>query len=114
MFGKNNYPKKVIAGCFLVAALMLAPYIISAQMPEYLIDNEDIYTSKKKPSVLFDHDLHTAVADCMDCHHYYKDGENVLEHFDLFEGAKGCDCKKSFLKSQGSVVSSQWSVKTKS
>lgn len=93
MFNKNNYPRKILAGSFLVAVLMLAPYIISAQMPEYLIDNQDIYTSKKKPSVLFDHDLHTAVAECMDCHHHYKDGENVLEHFDLFEGAEGVMCR---------------------
>lgn len=94
MINNNKYYSiKILISALIVAFLMLAPHLISAQMPAFIIDNQDVYTTKKKPSVIFDHDLHTAVAGCMDCHHQYRDGENVLEHFDLFEGAEGMMCR---------------------
>ncbi len=93
MIRKINCFTKISAAAMLAAMFILAPHFISAQMPVILIDNTDVYTSKKKPSVLFDHDLHTGLAGCMDCHHHYKDGENILEYFDLFEGAEGVLCR---------------------
>ncbi len=93
MSRKKPFSRRIMIGAVLVCVLMFGPHLIQAQLPVYLIDNEDVYTTKKKPSVLFDHDLHMAVAECMDCHHHYKDGENVLEHFDLYEGAEGVLCR---------------------
>jgi hypothetical protein len=93
MLKKKDYFTKLVMGALLVTVLMLAPHFIGAQMPAFPIDNTDVYTNKNKPSVLFDHDLHTTVAECMDCHHQYKNGQNVLEHYDLFEGAPGVMCR---------------------
>ncbi len=93
MNSRHKTISKTFVAFLVISGLMLAPHFISAQMPEYLIDNKDVYNNKKKPAVLLDHDLHMAVADCMDCHHHYIDGENVLEYFDLYEGAEGVLCR---------------------
>ena len=40
----------------------------------------------QRPPVPFDHDAHMESAECLDCHHQYEDGENVLDESELEEG----------------------------
>lgn len=41
----------------------------------------DIFVKRERPAALFPHALHTDKAKiaCLECHHIYKDGENVLD-----------------------------------
>ncbi len=89
---KRTIYYQITIAAVLMSMLVLVPHI-QAQMSEILIDNEEVYEDQKKSPVLFDHDLHMGVAGCMDCHHQYRDGENILEHQDLREGAEGVACR---------------------
>ena len=47
------------------------------------IDNHDAYAVKQRTIVAFPHDLHMDAFECLDCHHEYIDGENVLDEDEL-------------------------------
>ena len=50
---------------------------------------------------MFTHEDHMDELDCLDCHHVYKDGENVLDESDLEEGNPDiscCSCHNSTTK----------------
>ncbi len=52
-------------------------------------------TDKQRPDVLFldeYHDLHMDSIDCLDCHHVYENGENVLEESELEDGEVETAC----------------------
>lgn len=56
-----------------------------AQDEEILLNRgEDV--SVQRPPVMFSHDLHMGLYDCLDCHHDMKDGVNVLDEDNLEEG----------------------------
>ncbi|MBW2660662.1 MAG: cytochrome c3 family protein [Deltaproteobacteria bacterium] len=44
----------------------------------------DIFLKRKRPAAVFPHALHTdkAEIDCLECHHIYKDGENVWDEYE--------------------------------
>ncbi len=73
----------------LVVFWPLAP--IFSQSDEMLIDNPSNSLKKSRPGVDFPHTLHMDSHDCLECHHDYQNGENVLEEDDLDEdGSASC------------------------
>jgi hypothetical protein len=80
--------------CFLLAAF--SPCLVDtsnlyAQDAEIYIENTGSYPSKSRPAVYFSHETHMEENECLDCHHDYKDGKNILDEDDLDEdGAAGC------------------------
>lgn len=59
-------------------------------------DNQkNAFTDRQRPPVNFleeMHDTHMENYDCLDCHHRYENGENVLDEFELEEGNRDIQC----------------------
>lgn len=72
--------------------ILSVPSIGHGQEEEIVIDNSDAYSSKQRSAVTFSHELHFETFDCLDCHHDYNDGENVLDEGDLEEGNPAIHC----------------------
>ncbi len=45
----------------------------------------DIFVNRERPAAVFPHTLHAddLEIDCLDCHHIYKDGENVWDESEI-------------------------------
>ena len=89
---KNSLHKiRIYAGLVFTAYFLLAtfiPYLVSysslyAQDADIYIENTASYHSKSRPAVYFSHENHMGSNDCLDCHHDYQNGENVLDEDDL-------------------------------
>jgi len=64
---------------------------VYAQDVAISIDNEASYHSKERSAVYFPHENHMETYECLDCHHDYQDGENILDEDDLDEdGSAAC------------------------
>jgi c(7)-type cytochrome triheme protein len=82
---------RIYAGLVFTAYFLLAtfiPYLVGysslyAQDDDIYIENTAIYHSKSRPAVYFSHENHMDSYDCLDCHHDYQNGENVLDEDDL-------------------------------
>jgi c(7)-type cytochrome triheme protein len=48
-------------------------------------DDIEFGGAKTRGPVMFPHELHMEGFDCLDCHHDMKDGENILDEYDLEE-----------------------------
>ena len=59
-----------------------------AQESEIFIDNPSVYHSKNRSTVYFSHENHMEAFECLDCHHDYQNGENVLDEDELEEDGK--------------------------
>jgi len=89
---KNSLHKiRIYAGLVFTAYFLLAtfiPYLVSysslyAQDADIYIENTASYHSKSRSAVYFSHENHMGSNDCLDCHHDYQNGENVLDEDDL-------------------------------
>lgn len=49
-------------------------------------------SDRRRPPVSFDHESHAEEFDCLDCHHVFVDGENVLDPLDLETGDAQAAC----------------------
>jgi len=84
----------LIGVCFLLT--MFSPCLVHdthlyAQDAEINIDNTESYPSKSRPAVYFSHETHMEAYECLDCHHDYRDGNNILSEEALDEdGSAGC------------------------
>jgi c(7)-type cytochrome triheme protein len=90
----RKYACLVFTAYFLLATFI--PYLVSdsnlnAQEDEIYIENPASNHSKSRPSVYFSHENHMDSYDCLDCHHDYQNGENVLDEDDLEDG-KSANC----------------------
>lgn len=75
-----------------VLILIWTPYL-PAQPDKIVLDNSKVAGGRTRPAVTFPHNRHAeAGLSCMDCHHIYKDGKNVLEEGALEEGKEGIRC----------------------
>jgi len=76
------------------------PYFpASFAQPENILLNHDISCfqgnatgTKERSPVMFTHETHMEELECLDCHHLYKNGENVLDESDLEEGNPNINC----------------------
>ena len=69
-----------------------------AQESEFYIDNASAHHSNSRPAVYFPHEIHMETYECLDCHHDYQSGENVLDEDDLEEDGNA-RCAACHLKS---------------
>ena len=86
-------------GRFLVWAVILGmgsflwAVNLDAQPDDILLDDQTVFTSRSRPAVDFPHMQHIdAEIECSDCHHRFKDGENVVDEGELEEDAEGIKC----------------------
>lgn len=79
----------------LIIALALTGLCLStysfAQEEEILLNTGEEVSVQRTP-VMFSHDLHMGLYECLDCHHDMKDGANVLDEDDLEEGNPDIQC----------------------
>ena len=73
-----------------VVVLGLSPFSFAQEEEILLNSGEDLKV--QRTAVVFSHDLHMGVYDCLDCHHDYKDGINVLDEDTLEEGNPEIRC----------------------
>jgi hypothetical protein len=82
----NFNMKKVICLTLLV---VLGTVFISFTILSARTDPNDVFGHRQRPPVQFlekYHDLHMEDQDCLECHHKYENGENILDEGDLEEG----------------------------
>ena len=66
---------------------------LDAQPDDILLDDQAVFTNRSRPAVDFPHMQHIdAEIECSDCHHRFKDGENVVDEGELEEDAEGIKC----------------------
>lgn len=88
------HKKMIIAGSLFIAfgLLLSGGTYLYAQESEIFIDNTSAYSSKNRSTVYFSHDNHMETLECLDCHHDYQNGKNVLDEDELEEGGSArCD-----------------------
>jgi len=76
-----------VAVCFAVAFVFLSSADADNQ--------EKVFADRQRPSVNFldeMHDTHMESYECLDCHHRYENGENVLDESELEEGNQDIQC----------------------
>lgn len=67
-------------GCVVFPAVFVVSFILSVSSVLYAQPEEiELCVDKNRGPVLFPHELHMDGYDCLDCHHDYQDGKNVLE-----------------------------------
>jgi c(7)-type cytochrome triheme protein len=83
------YAVLVFTAYFLLATLIssLVGYSsLYAQEADIYLENSASDSSKSRPAVYFSHENHMDSYDCLDCHHDYQNGENILDEDDLENG----------------------------
>ncbi len=79
----------------LFLGLMLATVWVTAswaQPESFVINNSKAFKQLKRSPVNFPHEKHMDSLECLDCHHSYKKGENVLDEDTLEEGNAEIRC----------------------
>lgn len=76
----------------LVAFFIFRAMAIYAQPEEILLEHQPEVDSRERPPVLFPHEKHMDIYGCLDCHHAYDKGENVLDEGDLEDGSPAAQC----------------------
>ena len=66
--------------------------ILLAQSEVIMLDHQEMFEKKHYPPVPFPHELHMESIGCLDCHHDYQDGKNVLDESLLEEGNPSAQC----------------------
>lgn len=84
---------------YLIAMLLalgvfsfIAPSLLVAQSESITLNNVDAYSGKDRAAVVFPHELHAEAADCGDCHHSFKGGEDVMDPSELGEEGVPTKC----------------------
>ena len=67
---------------------------LGAQPEDILLDDQSVFASRSRPAVEFPHLRHfdDAGIECSECHHRFKDGENIVDEAELEEDAEGIKC----------------------
>jgi hypothetical protein len=76
-------------GCALTLLVVFSgPTAVYPQPEDIFIDHAAGYGHKSRPGVSFPHERHMDAHECLDCHHDYKNGENILGESDLTENGR--------------------------
>lgn len=62
------------------------------QDAEIVIDNPHGYARDQRAAVTFSHEAHMDLFACLDCHHDYDKGKNILDEDELEEGNPAIRC----------------------
>jgi len=76
----------------IVALLSVLPVVLHAQPEVIVLDHAQDFEIKQRSPVLFPHESHMIDFSCLDCHHQWEDGENVLDEGELYEGNPSARC----------------------
>ena len=79
----------VLLGVMLV---LVSASTLWAQPEKIVIKNPEVFKHAQRPAVTFPHERHLADLECLDCHHRYDKGENVLDEDTLEEGNADIRC----------------------
>ena len=83
----NSLKKRIyISVTFAFFAIMFVFSTSYAQPETILLNNVKAFKKKQRSPVNFNHELHMESLECMDCHHKYENGENVVDEAELEEG----------------------------
>ena len=82
------------------ALILLAGFMVAiglglsfAYAQEEIIElNADPEAALQRTAVAFSHDLHMGLYECLDCHHKYEDGVNVLDEDELVADSPEVNC----------------------
>jgi hypothetical protein len=89
MYPRSKKTLFLLAGFLVVVGLGLS---LAYAQEETIILNADPAAAEQRPAVAFSHDLHMGLYECLDCHHKYENGVNVLDEDDLVEEAPQVNC----------------------
>jgi c(7)-type cytochrome triheme protein len=64
---------------FLCLMLMLVTPRVWADEEMLILDNPEVFAKNKRPAVVFPHEMHMQMVDCLSCHHDYVNGQNTLD-----------------------------------
>lgn len=83
---------RFILGLALILIIVMATQSrVFTQPEDIFIDNKSDHLKKSRPGVAFPHELHMDGHECLECHHDYQNGENVLDEEALEEdGSAAC------------------------
>lgn len=85
--------KQPLSAIIVLALTVLGWLSVShAQESEIVLDNANAYGRDQRPVVTFSHERHMDMFDCLDCHHDFDNGENVLDEDELEEGNPAIRC----------------------
>ena len=77
----------------LAVVVSLTASLLSAQPDQITLDHREAFGKKQRPPVVFPHLQHIEKGlACLDCHHRYEQGENVLDEGELEEGKAEIRC----------------------
>jgi c(7)-type cytochrome triheme protein len=79
----------LLIGFLVVAGLGMT--LAYAQEAEIEL-NADPTAARQRSAVAFSHELHMGLYECLDCHHKYENGVNVLDEDDLAEDNPEVSC----------------------
>jgi c(7)-type cytochrome triheme protein len=82
----------LLAAIIVLALAGLSLSTFSFAQDEEMLLNTGIDISTQRSPVVFSHDLHMGLYECLDCHHDMKDGTNVLDEDALEEGNPDIQC----------------------
>jgi DNA-directed RNA polymerase subunit RPC12/RpoP len=80
---------KPVLSAFLLWVLAAHP---CGQTDTVFLDHAGDFGKKQRPGVVLTHDRHAGEYECMDCHHRYQAGENVLDIDELDESNPEIRC----------------------
>ena len=80
----------IVLACFL--ALVGWGLTFAYAQEEILNLNADPAAARQRTPVAFSHDLHMGLYECLDCHHKFENGVNVLDEDDLVEDSPEVNC----------------------
>lgn len=87
---------KIIVNAICAMAVWIAFFptgsIVHAQPEEIVLNHIKDFKIKRRPPVTFPHEFHMERFECLDCHHRYENGKNVLDEDELAEGSPAARC----------------------
>jgi hypothetical protein len=87
-----HHPTKIVILMLLGALGCAGLTLPQAAAQEEVITLEALAGGGQRLPVAFGHDLHMGLFECLDCHHDYREGVNVLEENALEEGNPDLKC----------------------
>jgi hypothetical protein len=88
----NHNMRSVLLAIIMVAFIGLNLVPFAAAQEAEIVLGADQDAPSQRPSVVFTHELHMELLECLACHHAYEDGVNVLDEDELVEGNPAIRC----------------------
>jgi predicted CXXCH cytochrome family protein len=82
---------RFLAACTLVLAVGLIASRPATAQEDVMQLADPAFATHQRPGVTFDHATHSGTLDCLSCHHYYENGQNV---WDGSQDSKCSSCHK--------------------